>query len=119
MPFHAHCLPRIYAWQVLQFCRAAEFPSFSQNHNHPYILERPANREAERPCRLEIVETPRSQHQPVQGRLDLRVEDIRIGALEERFFARLDEIGGRNDLRMQTAYVISVINPERRCNDRQ
>src|SRR5260370_27563481 len=82
--------------------RATEFPNPSENHNHPCILERAANREAERPRRLEIVETPRSQHQPVQGRLDLGVVDIRKGTFKERSFAGLDETGRRNNLRTQT-----------------
>src|SRR5882724_12893819 len=94
-------------------------------------LERPADRKAERPLRLEIVQAPWIVLQLQDRRSNLVEPDIRrqsprqqsnrqtVGTQLFADLARIQIIRRSNHLRMQSVDVVSVVDPERRLNDWQ
>src|SRR6266404_8261058 len=124
--------PHLRALQVTCFCCAAVFPNFSKNHDGPHTLEGPANGESKCALRLKIVETPRIFQELLDRRPDLEPPHVRRQRCREAAhggafvsqgwianLAGLDEILGRQKLGMQSVYVVGVVDPEGRLNDRQ
>src|SRR6267378_2295567 len=99
-----------------------EFPS-SRTARKAQTLERPADRKAERPLRLEIVQTPWIVLQLQDRRSNLVEPDIRrqsprqqsnrqtIGTQLFADLARIQIIRRSNHLRMQPVDIVSVVDP--------
>src|SRR6267378_3272267 len=107
-----------------------EFPS-SRTARKAQTLERPADRKAERPLRLEIVQTPWIVLQLQDRRLDLvephvrrqrpgqqsNLRTVRSNLIAD--VARIQIIRRRNNLCMQPVDIVGVIHAERRLDDWQ
>src|SRR5438045_6469031 len=107
----------------------AEFSSFSNTRDHHHALKGPADGKPECTLRLKIIKTPRIFEKLVDRRPDLEPPDVRrqrggetaqSGALVSQAWianlAGLDEIRGRQKLRVQTVGVVWVVGADGRLN---
>src|SRR5712692_8193084 len=105
-------------------------PKVSQ-HSKKQTLERPADRKAKRPLRLEIVQAPWIVLQLQDRRLDLVEPYIRRQRAGQQSYLRtvrsnliadiprIQIIRWRDNLCMQPVDIVGVIHPERRLDDWQ